>query len=112
MEGRLPETLMTLPQADEIPGVEGDADADLVPAGSTMQPWLVLLVNFGNLLGGCFTADITWPAIENNFPLEWMGSVCPESGRFKHGPVMDRKIMVVVPVEEILPGFGNNSIFS
>lgn len=43
----IPEALLTMPQPDETPGAEGDADADLIPVGSAMRPWLVLLVNFG-----------------------------------------------------------------
>jgi uncharacterized protein len=65
----IPEALISMPQANETPGASGDADADLIPAGSVMQPWLVLLVNFGifwavvlalMLIGLLFKAIFRW----------------------------------------------------
>ena len=75
-----PETLMTLPQADEIPGVEGDADADLVPAGSTMQPWLVLLVNFGIFWAAVLLLILLGLLLKTIFHWNGWGASAPNQG--------------------------------
>ena len=76
----IPETLMTLPQADEIPGVEGDADADLVPAGSTMQPWLVLLVNFGIFWAAVLLLILLGLLLKTIFHWNGWGASAPNQG--------------------------------